>query len=170
MIICVCFKVFWYLDFNIITVPHSPMCFVLCINKNITLTRYPLTSPHCQRDPHPHSQNVKVPRRGSVWVSSQVTNGRESNAQWQRQWFSMQSYALAGHLAVWEGGTKCPRQCCRSKLVSQGPRDTEPLWQSEDQVQGVFLQVRLNTSHLVFQSTSLTRVHCVWVIGMWWNK
>ena len=29
------------------------MYFILCVNKNITLTRYPLTSPNCQRGPLP---------------------------------------------------------------------------------------------------------------------
>lgn len=68
---------------------------------------------------------------------------------------------------LWGGGTTCPRRGYRSKLVSQGLRDIEPLRQSEDRIQGVLLQVRLNTSHLVFQSPSLIRVHRVWAIGMW---
>lgn len=56
---------------------------------------------------------------------------------------------LGGHLG------KFPRGDYGSQLASQGPRDAELTWQSEDQGRSVPLPVRTNPIHSVFQSTSL---------------
>lgn len=55
-------------------------------------------------------------------------------------------------MATW---VKLSRGDDGSQLASQGPRDPELTWQSEDQGGSVPLPIRTNPIHFVFQSTAL---------------
>lgn len=123
------------------------MYFILFINKNITPTRQPtivlarLPVPKMSAFPAKDEQDLAA--RWLTVERAMVTPVVQA------------AEAPSGHMAMWEGWTKFLRLGYGSTLISQGPPDTEPLWQSEDQGRGVPVPARLNVSHLVFQPTAL---------------